>query len=655
MSGIQLPAKLLTATITSFTGIEQWPFDDGEGDPWWSGGASPRFYRWEVNVSVTPQQHSNHLTRVPFLFNAFDIKVGDWIANNSSGQTLLITGVTSKTANSATLQVEDVNRYNTFRDPSGGGNGFIGTGNSLIFGLNEEGKPLLDTITQGLVAEIFTNNLMGRFQNINAEYDFALNQPGHSFKIGDLIAADDANNEWVSTNTQNIIVVGRVSALGPGPDNFYITPIQKVITGLDALPGNKADILYVDESQPQDVTLTPNSQPIYVKLRDQTSTQIASSIAPISTGAGSVLSINGTDITFSTGDSADVIASINNETATTGVTASGLIAPSLAVPDPSNLGYGVTGAIGDTQAGTINGIPFVFDITTNGTVAFGITAANQDDMAAAITRDVTSVDSNIIAVAQGSLLNISNLTGGSITITTTVTDGSGFPVAGSGSSTGLPVSTPANTDSSLMLTKNDAGVIELADIVGTPQEDLGVFTVENGAKAAALYIQGGLSQASVTVVSDISVRNALSPNVGDQAHVLDKGNGEWELYLWDGSAWVAIANEDSARTDADSAQYMLNFNSPSVSEIVTVSTGSRVTLITVEVITPFDGNPTMGVGYGSDFDALFQDDFVDLSTVGSYANQTDMFFNTGQDTDIVVQYTANGATQGQSRIVVTYV
>ena len=76
------------------------------------------------------------------------------------------------------------------------------------------------------------------------------------------------------------------------------------------------------------------------------------------------------------------------------------------------------------------------------------------------------------------------------------------------------------------------------------------------------YIGATLDQSlagssKTSVVADITARNALSPNVGDIAHVLDASAiatdaraGEFADYLWTGSAWQVIATAASARTDA---------------------------------------------------------------------------------------------------------
>lgn len=651
---IKLPAKVLKTTVDSITGLARWPYNDNQNDPWWEGGPSPRFYRWVMDITVVAQDHSNHLTREPFIYNAIDVKVGDWIASASSGTSLKIIGVTSKTETTSSIIVEDVNRYNTFRDTSANGDGAIPQGNSVIFTLNEEGEPLLDSLPIGYVSEVFLTNALSRFQNINTEYDFNLTQVGHTFQINDIISADLDNNVFVKSTSQYNYTVGKVTALGPTPDQFYITPVQRVIDDLDQLPGTVAQLLYVDDNTPGGVTDVPNRRAIYLKLRNETATSITGTISPISVTATSELSINNETLVFPVGDQADVLSVINNATTTTGVTASTKVSATQTTPNLADQGYGIAAAIGDTLVATINGITVNFDVTTNGTALFGTTAANADDMVVAILRDVTSVNPDITAFQDSSNLFIKNESGGSITLATTTPDGSGFNFEGAGSVTGIPAVTAANTDAFIVLTNNDASAIVFKDILGTPSQELGVYTVENGDKAAALFIEQGIASAGTTVVADIVGRDLLNPSTGEQAMVLDRGNGEWELYLWDGGQWIAVANQDSARTDANSVEYMLNFNSLSNDTLVTISDQSRITLITIEVLTPFNGNPVFTIGDSVITDSVLTDDLHDLTSVGTYSSNTDNFFADGNDVDIISNYTAGGSTEGLARIIISY-
>ena len=145
----------------------------------------------------------------------------------------------------------------------------------------------------------------------------------------------------------------------------------------------------------------------------------------------------------------------------------------------------------------------------------------------------------------------------------------------------------------------------------------------------------------------------LSGLIGDQAMILDNGNGEWALYLWDGSQWTETANEDSARTDANSLQITLSSTS-SIKELIgTVSSNSRVSLITIEVTVPFDGSPILTIGDDVLPDRLMTDNMLDLSSAGTYSSSNDHLY-TGGDTNLYAYFTSTGVTTGEALVTISY-
>ena len=85
---VNKPAKVLSIQISSINNHAQWTENDGQGDRWWSGGASPKYYQWEMVGTVSAQTHGSHLTRKDFEYNGLDVQVGDWIAGATTGQCL---------------------------------------------------------------------------------------------------------------------------------------------------------------------------------------------------------------------------------------------------------------------------------------------------------------------------------------------------------------------------------------------------------------------------------------------------------------------------------------------------------------------------------------------------------------------------------------
>ena len=93
------PAKVLQISFTSATGYKNWTHNDGEGDPWWSGGGSAKPYQYTITFTVTEYSHGSHKTRETRKYNGMDVSVGDWIAGSQDGKCLQIVSVTSKSKN----------------------------------------------------------------------------------------------------------------------------------------------------------------------------------------------------------------------------------------------------------------------------------------------------------------------------------------------------------------------------------------------------------------------------------------------------------------------------------------------------------------------------------------------------------------------------
>jgi hypothetical protein len=166
--------------------------------------------------------------------------------------------------------------------------------------------------------------------------------------------------------------------------------------------------------------------------------------------------------------------------------------------------------------------------------------------------------------------------------------------------------------------------------------------------------------------------NALDPLIGDQAYVIDSddgdGNnvGEWSLWLFDGAEWVETSNQDSATTDAKSIEHTVDYDSDNSIDIGKISTGRRVTLITVEVLTPFHATSTLSIGYSisnpggtvTEAAGLMDSGLIDLTSAGTYTTQTDILFGTDTvsgDVNITAGYVSGSATTGSAQIIISYV
>lgn len=658
MVSLNVPNKILEVNISSITPLEPFPSANGPNDPYWQNGSNPQPYRWELVISVTTFFHGSHLTREPFEYNGIDIFVGDWIAKGSTGAAYKIIAVESKTESSATITVEDVFRYITFRSENGQAS--PGTGNSIIFQLSEDGLPLVDPVPQAGIGFTFLGNLQSRFQTYNERNIFELTQTNHTFIRNDLVALNN-NGDYVIANSGAFDkLIGRVIDVGPGPNKFLVNPFNEVHENiLPALPGSRGSTIYADEIN-GNLTTTVTRKPVYLQLTNSVSTVITGTVINPTSTVGEELEINGTVITFSGTSLSSAVSDINSVTSSTNVSAAENQLPTTASSTDNGLtlAYGAIGAFTNATGPeiTLNGVTVQFTTTTDGSSRFGDpTAASGIDFAEDINNaGITNIKA--VAASDNSSLTIEESTGGTITISNVVADNNSTPWAGPSSSTAIPLSTSASNDANIELTRTDGGPITLFDITGTPKTDFGIESAQNGIPPAGLVVEQGIRKGDMYVVADITARNALTPLIGDQAYVLDSGQGEWTLYIWDGSQWVQLTDEDASDVDAQTLSVDVAFNDGSPILIGGLSDGSRVTSVAVDVTTPWDDPAaTLTVGDLDVNDRFMISDFNDLTTVDTYVYNPAYQYNTGGlETDVYVFFNSGTATQGTATVTITY-
>ena len=643
------PAKVLSLNVTSINGDSYWSYNDGAGDKWWQSGTNPKYYRWQIEATVTAQAHGSHLTRKDFEYNGLDIKVGDWIAGATNGLCVKIVSISAKTASSVTMIVEDWLRYNTYR--SSIGNGIFGTGPAVCFQVNENGHPMLDPVPISITSTDFYLNINSRFQYLNPQLHYVLDQTAHGFAEGDLISVTGSGFAKTTVSSANKCI-GTVTNAGPGPNQFMLRPNTRIVDFVPAIPGNVGDFIYTDNAVAGGLTTTDTSGKVqFIKIADAVETSVIGNVADPTTTSGNVLEINETQVTFTgTVTYTEFVNQVNNGTSTHGVTASDTPVPTTATTGTLSLAYGIVGVYPGGEI-TINGTAVTFTTTTAGLATYGIAVGIADDIAA----DVNAAGvSNITATVSGTNVILTESTGGSITIVNVTNDGSGTPVAGAASGTGWEFSTSASTAKYVKLLRADGGEILLDDITGSTTVDMGIFSVHNGRAPLAVVVEQGLRTAGgTTVVADITARNALASTIGDTSYVIDTGNGEYGFYVYNGSTWVLLADEDSANTDANTlSKTLFGALTSSTTSIGTVSASSRVTLVTVEVLAPFNGTSTLTIGDAGDNDRLMEDASIDLTTAGIYTVSSSHQYVA--ETELFYYYTNNSTTSGSLRINVSY-
>lgn len=661
---LNYPNKVLGVSVSSIAGTEYWPFANGTGDLWYEGSASPKFYRWEIVINITAQNHGSHLTRDDFQYNGLDVIVGDWISGATDGRCVKVISISAKTKTTVTCVVEDWLRYNTFSTSTG--NGIFGTGAAVVFSLNETGFPMLDPLPT-TVASAFYATVMSRFQYLNPQSNYVLEKENHGFVKGDVIAVTSGGYVRANSLTASKMI-GVISESGPGPNYFMISPNNRIIDFDPGIPGFQGDEIYVDADGRLSNTVTASGKVVFLNIKSAVPSVMTGDQANPEINDGYTVSFNNYPITFqgSAGGVAtvgEISDQINTGSSNHNVVASVLPFENQLVSNSADTIYGLVGgytpfsAYFDTGSGNT-----LVNFTSNGSVYAGV--STPEDMAA----DISALGiANLIVSATASVLTLTELNGNAITITNDVAETGGFFYVGDSSISGLPAITPATNADKLQLTRADGGEVLIYEDSDLFQTETGIFSAHTGSVALAMNIEQGVRTGGTTVVGTIAARDALAPAAGDQAYVTNKGDGEWGLYLYTGSEWMEISNADSATTDAKTLTTTFTmpaagFGNSTTQVLGNISPGRKITTVSVESTTPFSGytgiiKPNVEVGTVSDVDLILDDISNDLTdTTIFYANPEFVYPSSEtQDMSIRVRLNHYQSSAGSVVVKLTYI
>jgi hypothetical protein len=245
-------------------------------------------------------------------------------------------------------------------------------------------------------------------------------------------------------------------------------------------------------------------------------------------------------------------------------------------------------------------------------------------------------------------------------------DAQGNPFSGMNSCTSLNTSYPGATGVYVLkLSREDGGEIYIRDVTGSATTDFGVLSGHNGSYAMGLNVEQGVRKAGTVVVPNIATRDSLpSQLTGDSAYVLDTGQGEWGLYIWDGTQWSLVATQDSAATDANSLSHTFTcpvggFGTAQTITLGRISDNSRIVSVLVEVLGPMQGYsggvPSLEVGTTTDPDRFMSDYENDLESNGSYTTTPDFHYSGATELEIKANLEHYDATLGEIKVTVSYI
>lgn len=658
---LNVPNKVLGTSISAVSGNAYWPHANGSNDPWYSGSGTKKYYRWEITFSVTAQSHGSHLTRDDFAFNGLDIVVGDWIAMANSGLCWKIHSISSKTANSVTCIVEDWLRYNTFRASTG--NGAPTSGSAVVFSLNEKGVPMLDPLPTTAAAQFYPT-VASRFEYLNPQQNYVLEQTSHGLAKGDIVAVSSAG--FTKANTATMAkMIGVVTEAGPGPDQFMVMPNNQIIDFDPSIPGSQGDYVYV--SSTGEFTTSDTGKIAFLKIQDAIPTVLTGNVDGPEIPDSHTISLNGQSIVFNGGGSnlnvSQVATQINSHTSNTSVVANTTPTPTIITSDGPNTIYGLVGGYTPFSAYIDSGSGnTLVNFTTNGSQYAGV--STPEDMKTDI--DAASIG-NLTVTATATVLTLTESNGNAINIYNGNADTGGYNYVGGSNTSGLPATTSATGTERLKLTRSDGGPIDIYEGTENFRVNTGIASGHTGMFPLALNIEQGIRTGGTTLVADVSSRDALSSQAGDQAYVTNKGDGEWGLYLYTGSAWVKVSDQDSANVDAKTLTTTFTmpaggFGTSTTQNIGNISPGRKIISVYVDVDTAFSsysGNvlPNVEVGTLGDPDIYCDSPSNDLTTLGSYVCTPDFVYPSTETQDQTIRVRCNHyqASNGNVTVKLTYV
>ncbi len=661
---LNYPNKVLGVSVSSIAGTEYWPFANGSGDLWYEGSGSKKYYRWEITFTVTAQNHGSHLTRDDFQYNGLDVQVGDWIGGATDGKCLKIISISSKTRTEVTCVVEDWLRYNTFAVTTG--NGIFGSGAAVIFTLNENGYPMLDPLPTSVTASFYPT-VMSRFQYLNPQVNYVLEKTNHGFVKGDVIAV--TNTGFVKANALTADkMIGVVTESGPGPNYFMILPNNRIIDFDPNIPGIQGDYIYVDTNGTLTNVATSTGKVAFLNLQSPEPTVLTGDQGNPDITDGYIISINGYSITLSgasgNANVSEIVSLINAQSSNTQVVAESLPLENSISSNVEEAIYGLVGGYVPFSAyiNTGSGNTLV-NFTTNGSVYAGV--STPQDMATDI--EAAGI-ANLVVSATATALTLTEVNGNAINITNGNAETGGYYFVGSSNISGLPESTAATNASVIQLTRSNGGEILIYEDSTLWQDQTGIFSGHTGSLPLAMNIEQGVRTGGTTVVANIAARDALQPAAGDQAYVVNKGDGEWGLYLYTGSAWEMLGNKDSATVDAKTmtttiAMPAAGFGNSTTQTLGNISPGRKIASVSMEITTAFSGYtgnilPNIEVGTVSDQDMFVDDVSNDLtdSSVEFIVHPEYVYpASNSQDMQIRVRCNHYRATSGNVTVKLTYV
>ncbi len=281
MPNISNPAKFLVTKVISgsTTVLDNYAGVNSQYDGY------PLSFTVELELDI--QYHSNPATKTPMMYDAYDVRSNDWIAQ-PSGKTYKIREIVQvHDQNHLSVVLEDEDLYNLSFDNTQQGNNYPDEDQyGGIFELGFDGMPIITglTVTSGSfsISSYWVQDVEGRFRYKNFLGSYLdLDQEVLSWSscvVGDFVFMN-STGKFVKIDNDNkdqdiFKAFGIITHIDEvDPSKISLRPFGKITSNLPTMPGITGDLLYFDPNGTSSLSVdkpTTNAFPVYIKMTEDT-------------------------------------------------------------------------------------------------------------------------------------------------------------------------------------------------------------------------------------------------------------------------------------------------------------------------------------------------------------------------------------------------
>lgn len=296
-----IPPLFLTGTITTVVSGQTYPYDDNTGLK--EAEAKMDYTITVNNISEQVVGTANIRSGNNKIYNALDIKTGDWVTSVNGQICLQIVRVINKSENQIQFIAKDIDMlsYKTYA------NNMFSAGDQLaFFEVSDNGQPLITTAgISFFTTSASIDKIQGKFAAFEEteRYRFEFSQQQVDIEKGDTVAVDPSTGNFVKFGTPGStdIPVGMVIEKSMGDRVVYVKPFNTIVDNHSApetLTGSAGDVYWTDPNLPGKMTTIKSSgaKSLFLQVKDPVATVVECTQTDYLPDVDDSIILNGIDV-----------------------------------------------------------------------------------------------------------------------------------------------------------------------------------------------------------------------------------------------------------------------------------------------------------------------------------------------------------------------